>query len=196
MILYFIRHGQAGLADVSRDKKLTTLGKRQAVKIGKRLSKKKFNLIYISNFSRTIETFNAMKEHLKYDKCIISSDYAEVYGGVVGNPRPKILKTIKKEERDKKISEMTKEGLKRVNKFFNEIIKMPLNSRALLIGHGNFFRTLIAKTLKINSDKTWHIRVNNGSMSILAISKGGKSCDVVLINDLNHLKKDEHSQNL
>jgi alpha-ribazole phosphatase len=195
MILYFIRHGQAGLAEKTREKKLTMLGKKQAEKIGIRLSKKKFNVVYVSDFNRTIETFNAMKKFLKYDKAIISSDYAEVFGGIVGNPKPKVLETIKEEEREEAIGMMTKHGISRVNKFWRDINKMPMNSRALLIGHGNFFRALLSKILRINPKKTWVMRVNNGGMSIIQILNDAPS-NIVVLNDLSHLTREEHSQNL
>ncbi len=195
MILYFIRHGQAGVAETSRAKKLTELGKRQAVKIGKRLSKKKFDYVFVSDYPRCVETFNFVKDYIRYDKCIISSDYSEIYGGIVGNPNPSILKTIKEEEREDTIKNMTKDGLKRVNKFWRALKKMPKDARVLLIGHGNFFRVLIAKVLRISPKKTWVIRLNNGGLSIIEVLNDAPS-NIVVINDLSHLKKEEHSQNL
>ena len=75
MLLYYLRHGEKKEAKVSYFKKLTEFGKFQARAIGKLLSKIYFDIVYVSPYLRTRETF--LNLPLNYAKLEIRSELSE-----------------------------------------------------------------------------------------------------------------------
>ena len=174
------RHGEKSIAEKSKDKPLTEKGREQAKFLKERLARESFDEVLVSTYKRALETFDLIKDKLKYKKLTISNDFTEIYDGLVGNPKKSDLKP-------NEIRTRVKNDKKRLNKTWKTLFQYPYDSKVLMIGHGNFFRWLIAKTLEINPKKTKNIILENCSISIIAVSSDrGKG--IYLINDTTHLK--------
>jgi broad specificity phosphatase PhoE len=90
MNVIFIRHGQSEAnvkQEINCDRKrivhLTELGKKQAIAAGKKLKRKKIDVIYCSPFTRTKETAALINESLG-KKIVIDGDLKEMNTGLEG----------------------------------------------------------------------------------------------------------------
>ena len=80
LILVFIRHGQAGERGQEKERgaSLSALGKRQAVRVARRLEDQHFNHIYSSDMRRANQTFEAIRKYHQETPCTVTAELREI----------------------------------------------------------------------------------------------------------------------
>jgi len=181
MELFLIRHGEFNYKDIKADPGLSKRGRLQSKLIAKRLSKERFDKIYSSDLQRNIETLEYIKKYHKKTPIIITPQLREVCRELNGaKKRPRI--TYERIKADKKNIEYV----------YNRILKdNRLNSKILLIVHGNVINYLLAKFLGVNSKKFWKIMIWPTSLTQVETNK--KEYIIKLIGNTSHLKDEQFS---
>jgi len=98
MIVYLVRHGEAGQAPKDRDRKLTENGKAQVSSVAEQIETKSPNIskIFHSGLERALETSLILKDSLGKDIQV------EKVGGLLPDDLPDIWKEKLEEEDDSK----------------------------------------------------------------------------------------------
>lgn len=177
--LVLVRHGQSIF---NRDNKiagqinvdLTDEGKQQAKETGILLSKFAFNSVYTSNLNRAIETAAIIMSENKHNlqKPIAFAEMNEQYFGEIEGADKAVL--TEKFGAEKVLAwrrsfdvcppegESFEDLVKRSSAFFEKNVKQKLElSNVLLVGHGNWMRSLAFYLEKIPKEKLSHFEFEN-----------------------------------
>lgn len=176
--IYIVRHGEthsnaSGLVQGHLDPSLTKNGIEQITKVGKDLSRIKFDAFYTSPLKRALESANILTRFVKIKPSTSSNLKEQSFGILEGKPKEVLMKHFKdsnwdemtfKEKRNFKIdsaAESDHEALNRLLRFINEIkIKHP-NSTILILTHGTVMRHLLIDLGYATYEK--QASVSNGS---------------------------------
>ncbi len=168
MLLTLIRHGESEGNIQKRygghyEFKLTEEGKRQAERIAKRLSKEKYDHIYVSDLIRTRETAEPILKYHPNIPVTYDSRIREKHLGIYEGKKEeehKIDKWAKIEG-----GESQKELKQRIISFLDYLWKKHKGENILLITHGGYITTMLMHLA--NSDDTKKYHPGNASISIV-----------------------------
>jgi len=166
--LYMVRHGQhsSGRSAGELGGGLTNLGKRQALRVAKRLRHEKFDHIYISDLKRAAETALAItKEHPDTPRTVTPLLREILPYHFVPLPEPE----------DARTAGLLRKQIKAVNEM---AVRLKKNHKpgetVLIVGHANLFRTLIPILGKRNPRECILLNLSNASVTILNVWFGGE----------------------
>lgn len=160
LTIFLVRHGQAKdpQTDIAADPDLTRLGRRQASRIARRLSREHFDHIYVSDLSRAYRTGERiLKFHpgvpVTVTKAIreIAQDHS-----MFSTPAREKEEELIRQERQR--IEAFAEGLLDEHDFGRQI---------LIVAHGNLIRTLIPLIAGYDPRNFIMIELENTSVTIL-----------------------------
>ncbi len=141
MLLFFLRHGHKETKDKPTFfKKLTWLGDYQIKKVKEILSKLYFDIVFVSPYVRTRESFLGL--NIDYGKLVIKPYLSE----------------LSSEYSD-------------VDKFIEELKKLPPEFVCLAVSHGNFQRKFLSRLLNVPYEKTSNFIFFNSSLSAYIVDK-------------------------
>jgi|DewCreStandDraft_4_1066084.scaffolds.fasta_scaffold02004_13 broad specificity phosphatase PhoE len=191
MYIYLIRHGETnwndkllfqGHTDVPLNKK----GKLQAKMIANEFKKIKFDYIFSSDLSRAYETAGIIKKLTGFNgKIIKSKELRERNYGSFEGKEYELLRHKKSNfdgEKDIKF-------FKRINSFFDSIIKNYKNKDIVIVTHGGVVRQIIAYILGLKDYK--RIRIYNASISEIYYNEKSKKFFLLRLNSMAHLSYKE-----
>ncbi|MBN2422288.1 histidine phosphatase family protein [Candidatus Woesearchaeota archaeon] len=175
MRLIITRHGET-VDNVNRiiqghkHGKLTEKGIEQAKKLGKRLTEEKIDYIYSSDLYRAKETTeniaeNHPKSKIIFDKRIRERDYGK-YNGMKKSEVN--WREVDEKETPENVESLT-DLRKRLEEFYEEILKKHHNQTVLVVSHSTASRILIGIIMKksIKDSLTW--KMANASVNIIEI---------------------------
>lgn len=184
MLICFIRHGET---EWNRAKKLqgrcdiplSPIGREQANKIGRLLTKEKWHVIVTSPLLRAKETANIIFEYVKpiyfLEDCgIIEKDFGEATG-----MEPELRNKLYK-DRNYPHMETDAEIENRVSKSLNNIISDFCDKNVLVISHSSVIKTILHLITGHHKDK-YGVTLLPGGVSIVSYEKD-KGFDVMFAN--------------
>jgi broad specificity phosphatase PhoE len=197
MHLTLVRHGETeeNLKEVFQDPAGGTLSKKgheQAKKVGERLKKEEFDIIYCSDAKRTRETVEKIHKHHPSIKVVFTKALREQNVGVfAGKPYAAMVeakKAHKGSQEHFKVpgGESCVETQKRAIKFLHKILKKK-EHRVLVISHGAFLRVLLLHLLGWPPERNYEIKLHNTSVSKFEIDIKTKQAKQHLLNCAKHL---------
>ena len=185
--IYFVRHGQT---KANKDRllfgqlnwDLNNEGVIQARRAAHKLSKVKPDYIISSPLKRAIHTAKIIALGRKpVSKIIIDKNLMEKSEGLwegknyweVRKDDPKGYKQwLKDPYRNKPPrGESVVDLDKRVNKFYKIVLKKYAGKNIIVVCHSGPIRLFILQLLKADVDKFWHLKVENGSITEIHLSK-------------------------
>ena len=186
--IYFVRHGQTK-ANKERllfgqlDWDLNNEGIKQSKQAASKLSKIKADYIISSPLKRALHTANiiAVAVGFKPTAIIIDRNLIEKSEGSwegksywqIRKDDPKGYKQWLKDtfrNRPPK-GESVLDLDRRVKKFYKTVLKKYNNKKIIVVCHSGPIRLFILHLLKANIDKFWHLKVENGSITEIHLSK-------------------------
>jgi serine/threonine-protein phosphatase PGAM5 len=182
-ILILVRHGQYHRAEGTKLERLTTLGRKQAKLVGRRLRENKIHRIVSSTMPRAEETARIIKKELGHRTSIVLTD--DVRECVPGFP-----KALRKKFGFTDIKKMTKDKAvldKAFKKHFKPTAK---DSVEILVCHGNVIRYLVAKAMDAHPEAWVKMDIQQCGISVVELkSKGTHKMQVISHNDIGHIPK-------
>jgi serine/threonine-protein phosphatase PGAM5 len=177
-VLYLVRHGQYQGADAATGtlEALTPLGRRQAVRLGRRLAALPFDAIWHSDLPRAVETAQIVAEQLPGVPRRASKLLREGIPTVAAHfspefrpPRAQLLATRQ-----------------RMDRAFDRFVRAGRKPRMeLVVAHGNIIRYLIRRALGDAADRWWQLDAFQCGLSVLRV--GRERCALMAFNDVGHL---------
>jgi broad specificity phosphatase PhoE len=166
MKLFLLRHGEA--VKNADDTILTDFGRQEAKALASKLSELPIDKIFVSDYTRSIETLEPFRIMNPDIPIVKTSDLREIYRVIVGGPGREgtpIDRLIKDSERATKVWEILKKEKGNVAVFC----------------HGNIIRFFLMKSLNINSDNLWDkMLITTGSISVIEVDG-----DLIRVNAIN-----------
>lgn len=197
MKLILVRHGET----IENKKKrvcghnpgrLSSLGKQQVKKLGKRLKNEKIDVIYISDLKRTRDTAKEIIKFHKGTKIIFEPNLREVARGIYEGKPYELIERVRLKTKKSVLSFRPKGGesisdtKKRVRNFVKKVFKENKNKTVLFVTHGGPIMHVILHLLK-KSDRHYKKYVTkNASVTILDV-KENKKHKLELLNCTKHL---------
>ena len=181
--IILVRHGQYHPAKDGELERLTTLGRKQAALVGKRLRENKIDRIVHSTMPRAVETAAIIKKQLAYGDEFASCDtLRECTPGWPEHLRKKFGYTDVKK---------LNSAQAQLDKAFKKYFKRPRkDSVEVLVCHGNVIRYLVCKSLGIETLKWREMDILQGAISVIKISSKGTNRSILLShNDVGHIPK-------
>lgn len=176
--IYLVRHGQyiAANALVGTTECLTGLGRRQALRIGRRLREIDFDVMYQSNMPRAVETADIIATCLPPLRRITTPILREGLPSVAAHfdprfrpPRAKVVETRK-----------------RMDKAFERFVKpSPKDRNELFVAHGNIIRYFMRKVLGDAETRWWQMDTIQCGLSVIRVVQERRV--FVAFNDVGHL---------
>jgi len=208
--LILVRHGETewnkdwryqGQADLPLNKE----GRRQALKLAKRLKEEKISAILSSDLKRAYQTANiiAKSHHLRVKKrtALREINYG-VFEGLLLEEVKKRYKTILERWWDDPLSTRIPEGetleefKRRVSAVYVETTRRVVSTdpagsdpkkTILIVAHGGSLRIIVACALGLKLPQIRRIRFDNAGISIIILDKA--RAVLTLMNDLSHLQQ-------
>jgi broad specificity phosphatase PhoE len=197
MRLIIVRHGET----VENRKKimqgwiggtLTRKGISQAKKVGKRLKKEKFDMIYCSDLKRAKDTCKEIKKYHPKTKVKYVKELRERHFGILeGKTHAYVDEYVKKHNttfrkiRPKGYESRTKKK-KRVLKLYRQMVRNHKGETVLWVTHGGPISTIIKEVLRMNGEKLESIETENAAVSIIEVDKHNHH-RAKLVNCVKHL---------
>lgn len=185
--IILVRHGQYHPAKDIEVERLTALGRRQALLVGKRLRENKIDRIVHSSMPRAIETAAIIQKALarkgKSEQC---DQLRECVPGFPKHLRKKFGHT------DEKKLKLNKKTLDRAfKKYFTAPKK---DSVEILVCHGNVIRYLVCKALDIDTFTWLKLDIQQCGISVIELkSKGHNPIALISHNDVGHIPKHQRT---
>ena len=168
MELYFLRHGQTNynVKDLCNsnpfvDVHLTSLGKKQARDTAEKLKEKKFDIIFVSELPRTLETAEIINKfhdvEIKTDKRINDRK-----SGFEGKKNSDFLKAIRNNILNGKINEGESflDEKKRVFSFLDDLVKMNYKI-VLVVAHEDTLKIAKGYFENLSDEEIWGLDFGN-----------------------------------
>ncbi|MCX8093238.1 MAG: histidine phosphatase family protein [Candidatus Goldbacteria bacterium] len=191
MIIYLIRHGVTDWNDKllfqgHTDTELNKNGKRQAKYIALELKNLKFDIIFSSDLKRAYKTAEIIKKITKYQGEIIQTDKLRErnYGSFEGKSY-ELLRHNKKDFDGEKDNQF----FKRINNFFDFVVKKYKGKNIVVVTHGGVVRQIISRILNLKDYK--RIRILNASISEVYYDEKHDKFFLLRLNSMAHLPKKE-----
>lgn len=176
--LYLVRHGQYHGADATTGtlEALTSLGRRQAARLGRRLAPLPFDAIWHSDLPRAVETAQILAEHLPGVPRRASKLLRE---GI-----PTVAPHFSPEFRPPRAR--VRETRQRMDRAFERFVRTGRKPRTeLIVAHGNIIRYLIRRALGDAADRWWQLDTFQCGLSVLRV--GRERSALMAFNDVGHL---------
>ncbi|MBX4187655.1 MAG: histidine phosphatase family protein [Candidatus Doudnabacteria bacterium] len=195
MKLVIVRHGETAYNKAERymghlDIGLNKIGKEQVRKLAARLAKEKFDYIYSSDLSRSVQTLDAVRPHFVNVPVILDDKLRErklgvfeglyknqaTWDSIPGNP------LTRKPSKGESLSEMRD----RINKFLKHLRDRHLGENILILTHGGVMRImhhLFTRESLLDSFNRY--RFENTAICIYDLSL--QKPQVICFNDIAHL---------
>jgi len=172
------RHGQAkpGLPGDELGGGLTTLGKRQAHRLGRRLADQEFAHIYSSDMHRAHDTALAVVEHHRETPFTVTDVLREIYGFLIKPERP-----------GKADREAMAGRAEQIQRFARRIVREhSLDNQILIVAHGNLIRFLVSSLAGVAPRRAVLFETSNTSVNEVII-QNGRFLWMYKSNDVAHL---------
>lgn len=182
--IILVRHGQYIQASKEQKEVLTTLGRQQALYVGKRLREnRKIDRIVHSTMPRAVETAAIIKRALDYRGQFESCDQLrECIPGFPKEYRQRYGYTDLK-----KLAKDQAQADRAFKKYFTSPKK---DSVEVLVCHGNLIRYLVCKLLNIDSLRWRNMDIQQCGISVIELrSKGTNRKVLISHNDVGHIPK-------
>ena len=183
--IYFVRHGQT---EANKNKvlfgqlnlDLNKEGVKQAKRVASKLSKIKADYIVSSPLKRALHTASIISKKQQSgvitDKHLMEKSEGLWEGKSYWEVRRDDLKNYKQWLKDPYRNKPPKgESVldldKRVKKFYKTVMKKYLGKNIIVVCHSGPIRLFILHLLKANINKFWHLKVENGSITEIHLSK-------------------------
>lgn len=200
MKITFVRHGETenNLSGILIDQLggvLTKKGIAQAKKLGKRLSKEKFDIIYCSDSSRTKQTAKEIIKHHKKVPIIYSEELRELSrGDFVGKHGKELWNVFLESGEDfaefkPKNGESPNELKHRIKKFLKKTHKKHKGEHILFVTHGGVGRSIwyICNNKKIKLSKDIRDKTQQDNCCVNILEFINNKPKLVLYNCMEHL---------
>lgn len=197
MRLIIVRHGETednkkGIRQGHTPGKLSKKGISQSKKVGKRLSKESFDIIYCSDLRRAKQTLKEIKRHHPKIKAIYTAALRErCYGRFDGRPRTDLKEFL--EKKGITVHQLKGKGIetsgqkdRRVMNFYRNMLKRHPDCTILWVTHAGPIYTILMELLGITSAQAVAINPQNTSVTIIEVDKE-KNHKVHLANCIKHL---------
>lgn len=199
--VFLVRHGET-LWNKSlryqghKDIPLSDIGKKQAEKIGLRLSKEKIDAVYASDLIRAVETAEAIAKYhnLEVNKfqelretnfgCWEGLTYPEIvekYEVIMFNWRENPMQTKIPE------GECLEEVVQRTTSTFWKIVKKHQGQQIVIAAHGGTNRIIMAGLLGMDYKEYWKIKQDNVCLNVIEVFNNNRAI-LCHINDICHLR--------
>ncbi|MBP7793132.1 MAG: histidine phosphatase family protein [Candidatus Goldbacteria bacterium] len=191
MHVYLIRHGETdwndrllfqGHTDVSLNKN----GIRQAEYIADELKNVNFDVVFSSDLKRALKTAQIIKKTTGFKGNIIKTkDLRERNYGSFEGKNYEIFRYNRKDFD----GETDRNFFKRIDNFFNSIIKRHAGKNVVIVTHGGVVRRIISEVLGLKDYKK--IRIYNASISEIYYDEKRKKILLLNLNCMAHFPKKE-----
>lgn len=193
MKLFLVRHGEtednkAGIVQGHKPGKLSRLGKQQAQKLGKRLQKNEFDMIYSSDLTRALQTSEYIRSFHLEVPFLQTQELREVNRGEwEGRLKSDIRALIQqgKIPPQPKKGETNNELLTRAHNLLSFLVFKHPHDCILLVGHNRINKAIIAALTKQKQEDIEQLQ--NTSVCAFLIHEDF-SFETLLMNDTGHLR--------
>ncbi len=197
--LLLVRHGAtewnsslrfAGHSQIS----LNDLGRRQAIKLGRRLADDKIDVVCTSDLRRALDTAESAcrGRDIEVVRCpeLREMDYGDCEGLTfkeIAARFPEVVKPWLDYSPDLTFpgGESLAGFIERVGGFVNRLQSNPQWQTVLVVSHGGVIPVLLCRLLGLSNDHWWQFRVDNASLSI--VETNNQRAILNLANDTSHL---------
>jgi serine/threonine-protein phosphatase PGAM5 len=177
-ILYLVRHGHYHTEkDAAKYGRLTTLGRRQAKRVGRRLASVHLHVMHHSDMLRAAETAEIIAGELDTTIPIKSSKLLRE--GVPTVPCAWLPNLTRAEARQHRA---------RMDAAYDRYFKPPRNGQReeLLVAHANIIRYFISRAMGDSITRWASISLTLGSLTVMAVGPSGRAM-LMSFNDVGHL---------
>ncbi len=170
-ILFFVRHGQYEPNGFGG--KLTTLGRKQASRLAKRLNEWPITTIRSSDTSRAVETAQIISEHMGGIRVRKSPVLREMFPTAY----PGIVIPLK----------YRAQGKDNLDTILKRYFRLPRSTRhEVIVCHGNLIRSLVCRVLGVRLTAWRKMGTSCASITRFVLGRDGK-IGLVSYNDTGHL---------
>jgi len=174
--LYLVRHGQYVAAGEDVVEALTPLGRRQALRLGKRLQAVEFSTVWHSDAPRAIETAEILGDFLPGVELNASRLLREGIPSVAPHFAPAFRRP----------RAQVQETRQRMDRAFERFVRPSRQDRKeLIVAHGNIIRYLVRRALDDAAQRWWQLDILQCGLSIIRVTKQRRV--LVSFNDAGHL---------
>lgn len=171
--IFLIRHGQYNLkGETDEERKLTELGRRQALYTGERLSalNYKWTSVTQSTMTRAIETCSLIQKHLPANIPLTSSDLLREGAPVPPDPPVKHWKP--------ELYQFYRDGA-RIEAAFRKFIhrappEQKEDSYEIIVCHANVIRYFVMRTLQLTPEAWLRLSLDHASITAFSIFPNGR----------------------
>ncbi len=179
MKLLLIRHADS--LQEGSDPQLSDIGKIQAKLLAKRLTNIPITQVYVSDLTRTVQTFEEYYKLVKDIKFEKIDKIREIYRVIVGGD-PKSGTSENREQKDKE----------RIENFIDNLVSKESEEIIALFTHGNVIKYIISKFLDSDPVNVGpHLSILTSSFSLINFDAG--KADIKFINNIEHLTNENSS---
>ena len=178
-ILYLVRHGHYYTErDHAKYGKLTTLGRRQATRVGRRLASVDLHAMHHSDMLRAVETAEIIASEL--DRAIPIKSSKLLREGVPTVPCPWLPNFTRAEARRDRA---------RMDAAYDRYFKPPRSGQRqeLLVAHANIIRYFVSRAMGDSVAKWARISLTQGSLTVIAVGPMPGRALLMSFNDVGHL---------
>jgi serine/threonine-protein phosphatase PGAM5 len=185
--IILVRHGQYHHATDKELERLTTLGRKQAKLVGKRLKENKIDRMVVSTMPRAQETAQIIRSEIGYRKAFESCD-------TLRECTPGFPKHLRKKAGYTDTKKLAK-AQAQLNKAFAKYFKAPRkDTLEVIVCHGNVIRYLVCKVLGIDPLVWRQMDIKQCAISVVEVrSKGTNRKLLVSHNDMGHIPKHQRT---
>ncbi len=172
-ILFFVRHGQYEPHGFGG--KLTTLGRKQALRLAKRLNEWPITTIRSSDTSRAVETAQIIAEHIGGIRVRKSPVFREMFPTAF----PGVVVPLK----------YRAQGKDNLDTILKRYFRLPrLTRHEVIVCHGNLIRSLVCRVLNVRLTLWRQMGTANAGITRFVLYSDG-NVDLSRFNDVGHLPR-------
>ena len=170
-ILFFVRHGQHEPNGFGG--KLTTLGRKQALRVAKRLNEWPITMIRSSDTARAVETAHIIAEHIGGIRVRKSPVLREMFPTAF----PGVVVPLK----------YRTQGKDNLETILKRYFRLPRATRhEVIVCHGNLIRSLVCRVLNVRLTAWQKMGTANAGITRFVLYSDG-NVDLSRYNDVGHL---------
>jgi len=170
-ILFFVRHGQYEPNGFGG--KLTTLGRKQALRLAKRLNEWPITTIRSSDTSRAVETAQIISEHMGGIRVRKSPVLREMFPTAC----PGLVIPLK----------YRAQGKDNLETILKRYFRLPRSTRhEVIVCHGNLIRSLVCRIMNVRLTLWWEMGTANAGITRFTLFSDG-NIGLSSYNDVGHL---------
>lgn len=177
--IVLVRHGFAEGEPIDEfGTALTPLGRKQAVRLAKRLSREKFNHIYASDLNRAQETASAVRAFHRRTPFTVTKALREI---------DEVMIVPGRIPGGRAVQEAVRRRRREIQRFAKQMVrKHARDDQILVVIHGNLIRFLISTFAGVNPKSTVYLETGHTSLNEVAF-RNGEFGWVICTNDVQHL---------